>query len=65
MDPILSAIIRDFYQKNVKQREDEMQNANMTNVEFTNKIIMSKEEDIKYYMRLVFLRLNNEFNLET
>jgi hypothetical protein len=65
MDPILNAIIRDFYEKNIKQREQAMQNANMTNVEFTNKIIMSKEDDIRYYLRLIWLRLNNEFNLDT
>lgn len=56
MDPVLLGIIRKTaVEGNLAQDDD--------SCDFTNRIIMSKEQNVRYFLRMVFSRLNNEFNL--
>jgi hypothetical protein len=59
MDPILASIIENYKLNpvpNMDGMDDEIG-------DFTNRIIMSKEEDIRYFLRMVVTRLDNEFGL--
>jgi hypothetical protein len=57
MDPILVGIIRRT------AGEVDAAAARDGVGEFTNRIIMSKKDNVRYYLRMLFLRLNNEFDL--
>jgi hypothetical protein len=59
MDPILLSIIQK-YSQNPAANTDGLDSEVGS---FTNKIIMSKREDISFYLRMIANRLDNEFNL--
>lgn len=58
MDPILLNIIR----KSAEEKDYGVPSPDNIG-EFTNRIIMSKRDDVRYSLRMIFLRLNNEFDL--
>jgi hypothetical protein len=59
MDPILQSIIQ-------KYNRSPAENSDGLDAEvgsFTNRIIMSKKEDISFYLRMIANRLDGEFHL--
>jgi hypothetical protein len=59
MDPILLSIIQN-YNRNPTENGDGL-DAEVGG--FTNRIIMSKKEDISFYLRMIVNRLDGEFHL--
>ncbi len=56
MDPVLMGIIRNY-----KNMHGETLPAVDDIGEFTNRIIISKRDDKRYFLRMVVMRLDNEF----
>jgi hypothetical protein len=61
MDPVLVAIIRKMAQECGGGTESD---GHVKVGEFTNQIIQSKKDNVRYYLRTVYSRLNGEFDLE-
>jgi hypothetical protein len=61
MDPVLVAIIRKMAQECGGGTESD---EHVKVGEFTNRIIQSKKDNVRYYLRTVYSRLNGEFDLE-
>eukprot|EP00961_Rhodomonas_salina_P044311 595264-Rhodomonas_salina.3 len=59
MDPVLVSIINN-YNKKPHGAKDCLDG---TVGDFTNRIIMSKDDDIRYFLRMIATRLDNEFGL--
>jgi hypothetical protein len=58
MDPVLAGIIRNY-----KDAQGVAPPPCDDIGEFTNRIIISKENDKRYFLRMIVLRLDNEFNV--
>ncbi len=58
MDPVLVSIIKNYKDAfgNAPPPSDDIG-------EFTNRIIISKKNDKRYFMRMIVLRLENQFNV--
>jgi hypothetical protein len=59
MDPILLSLIQQYSQSPPSYTDGLDKEIGS----FTNQIIMSKREDISFYLRLIANRLDNEFSL--
>ena len=62
MDPVLAGIIR----STAADLNDPAGPASSARdlADFTNRIIMSKRDNVRYYLRMIYVRLNSEFDLE-
>jgi hypothetical protein len=59
MDPILASIIEKYKSAPTPNQDGLDEEVG----DFTNRIIMSKDEDIRYFLRMTVTRLDDEFGL--
>eukprot|EP00961_Rhodomonas_salina_P157838 2124754-Rhodomonas_salina.1 len=57
MDPVLARMISDFHSQHKATIPKDSVG------DFTNRIILCKDKDVRYFMRMISMRLNNEFDL--